>query len=337
MEETTLTTEGDTVKTSLPREYALFFYSRRVLPASLASGQNNLSPPLGTNSPAVLQPDGCSPVPGTLRDNFNRPDAALPGANKWSLILNQPNAGSMAVVNNALRPTSGAGAYNFGGAVWDTLVGGGTEAGLSVIQKSGNTNYTSLFLYARMNNKDYASGTGYRLRFFQQSGSDLIEIDRVGPGYAVFTPLAQTTHTINPGDVITFRVLCDNRTMVALTNGVQLLSVSDTMYSPPQWYFALRSCVFPTPVIFDNFSVSSQSGGSVVPPPAPTLLSPANGAGNQSTSPILTWNPSSGAISYRLQVAADSLFGFLILNDSPLTATSRQLASLSTLKKDFCG
>src|SRR2546425_7473528 len=55
-----LTTEGDTVKTSLPREYALFLYFLWVLPASLASGQNNLSPPLGPNSPAVLQPDGCS-------------------------------------------------------------------------------------------------------------------------------------------------------------------------------------------------------------------------------------------------------------------------------------
>ena len=335
MEETTLTTEGDTVKTSLPREYALFLFFLWVLPAGLARGQNSLSPSLQKNPPAVLQPDGCSLVPGTLRDNFNRPDAALPGTNKWSLIQNQPSGGSMAIVNNALRPTSSAGAYNFGGVVWDTLVGGGTEASLSVLQKSGNTSYTSLFLYARMNNKDYASGTGYRLRFFQQSGSDLIEIDRVGPGYAVFTSLARTTHTITPGDVITFRVLCDNRTMVALTNGVQLLSVSDTMYSPPQWYFAIRSCVFPTPVVFDNFSVSSQSGGPVLPPPAPTLLSPANGAANQSTSPTLTWNPSSGAVSYRLQVATDSLFGSLILDDSAITATSRQLSSLSNSKRYF--
>ncbi|TLY27820.1 MAG: fibronectin type III domain-containing protein, partial [Ignavibacteria bacterium] len=323
------------MKRSLLREYALFLFLHLFLQGGLARGQNSSSPPPQKNPPAVLQPDGCSPVPGTLRDSFNRPDAALPGANKWSLIQNQPNAGSMAVVSNALRPTSGAGAYNFGGVVWDTLVGAGTEASLSVLQKSGNTAYTSLFLYARMNNKDYASGTGYRLRFLQQAGSDLIEIDRVGPGYTVFTSLAQTTHTINPGDILTFRVLCDNRTMLALANGVQILSVSDSIYSPPQWYFALRSCVFPTPVIFDNFSVSSQSGGTVLPPSAPTLASPANGAGNQSISPTVTWNPSSGAVSYRLQVSADSLFGSLILNDSTLTATSRQLSSLSNSKKYF--
>jgi hypothetical protein len=214
-------------------------------------------------------------------------------------------------------------------------VGGGTEASLTVIQKSGNTSYTSLFLYARMNNKDYASGTGYRLRFFQQSGSDLIEIQRVGPGYGAFTSLAQTTHTINPGDVITFRVLCDNHTMVALTNGVQILSVTDTTYSPSQWYFAMRACVFPTPVILDNFSVTPQSGGPVPPPVQPTLVSPANGSVNQSTSPTLTWNPSSGAASYRLQVAADSLFALLILNDSTLTATSRQVPALSNSKSYY--
>ena len=43
-------------------------------------------------------------------------------------------------------------------------------------------------------------------------------------------------------------------------------------------------------------------------PAAPTLSSPTNGATGVSTSPTLTWNTSSGATSYRLQVSTSSAF-----------------------------
>ncbi|HYQ85621.1 MAG TPA: glycosyl hydrolase family 18 protein, partial [Bacteroidota bacterium] len=272
---------------------------------------------------------------GGLRDAFDLPDRALPGTNKWVLIQNQPNGGSMVIASNAIRPFSNAGPNNFGGVVWDSLVTGGAEASLTLVQKSASYYYTSLFIYGRMNNKDYNTGTGYRLRYLEQSGQDIIEIHRVGPGYANSSVLAQTLFEVNPGDVITFRVLCDNQTMAALVNNVQILSVRDTIYRPQQWYFAIRGSIFPTPVIFDNFRVSSGPGSPVPPPPAPVLISPANGALDQWTAPILTWSSSIGATSYRLQAATDSLFGSIIFDDSTFTTTSTQRLSLSDSQKYY--
>src|SRR5438128_2157972 len=137
---------------------------------------------------------------GTLRDDFNRSDGPLPGSNKWVLIQNQPSAGSMSIVSNAIQATSSAGVNNFGGVVWDSLYGAGTEASLTVTQKSGNTGFTSIFMYARMTNKDYNTGTGYRMRYLEQSGPDYLQIQRVGPGYANSFDLASANREINPGD-----------------------------------------------------------------------------------------------------------------------------------------
>jgi outer membrane protein assembly factor BamB len=60
----------------------------------------------------------------------------------------------------------------------------------------------------------------------------------------------------------------------------------------------------------------------------PTLVSPANLSNNVSIQPTLSWNTVSGATTYRLQVATDSLFISLVVNDSTLTATSKQVGPL---------
>jgi hypothetical protein len=193
----------------------------------------------------------------TLRDDFNRADGSLAGSNKWALIQNQPSSGAMNIVGSMIQASSSAGNTNFGGVVWDSLVSAGAEASVTVKQKSGNTSYTSLFIYAKMNNKDYNTGTGYRIRYFEQSGTDILEIHRVGPGYSISTVLASVSKELVVGDVITFRILCDNKTMVGLVNGVQVITATDATYLPAQWYFAVRSCVFPTPARFDDFAVSS--------------------------------------------------------------------------------
>jgi hypothetical protein len=265
---------------------------------------------------------------GVLRDNFNRANGNLVGSNKWATIVNSPNSGSLAITSNQMKATNSAGNYNFGGLAWDTLMTGGTEASVTLTQKSGVTSYSGLFIYARMNNKDYNTGTGYRLRYLEQSGADLIEIDRVTGGYANTVALASVNFEVNVGDVITFRILCDNQSMSALVNGSQVLSIKDPTYTPNQWYFGVRSCVFPTPILFDNFTVSSQPS-LTAPPSAPVLASPLNAAVNQPATLTLTWNASSGAATYRCQVATDSLFTGLVVNDSTLTTTSRQVANLS--------
>ncbi len=276
---------------------------------------------------------GGSVAQGVLRDSFNRPDSPLPGSNKWSLIQNQPSGGTINIVSNAIQPYSTAGNGSFGGVVWDTLMGSGTEESFTLAQKSGSNNNTSFFLYAKMSSKDYNTATGYRMRYLQQNSTDVLEIHRVGPGYAASTTLASTKYEVNVGDVVTFRVACDNKTLVVLVNGNQILSATDQTYMPSQWYYAIRACVLATPVRLDNFLVSSQA--SAPPPAAPLLLAPASGSAGQPTTLTLSWNPSAGATSYHCQLATDSLFTSLVVDDPTLITTSRQVGPLTANTKYY--
>lgn len=65
------------------------------------------------------------------------------------------------------------------------------------------------------------------------------------------------------------------------------------------------------------------------PPPAPVLTSPASGSKEQAVSPILRWHGSTGAVTYRSQVSANSGFSPLVFDDSIITATSRQVGPFS--------
>ncbi len=67
----------------------------------------------------------------------------------------------------------------------------------------------------------------------------------------------------------------------------------------------------------------------IAAPGLPTLTSPSNAATNVSIAPTLTWTASSGATTYRLQIATDSSFVTTILNDSTLATTQRQVGPLT--------
>jgi hypothetical protein len=67
----------------------------------------------------------------------------------------------------------------------------------------------------------------------------------------------------------------------------------------------------------------------VVPPSAPTLASPANGSATQSITPTLSWNTSTGATSYGLQVSTSSSFTTTVVNQTGITSTSRAISGLS--------
>jgi len=55
------------------------------------------------------------------------------------------------------------------------------------------------------------------------------------------------------------------------------------------------------------------------PPPAPTLKSPGSGSTVPALTPRLEWNPSSGAVSYGLQISTSSTFTTLLINESGIT------------------
>jgi len=64
-------------------------------------------------------------------------------------------------------------------------------------------------------------------------------------------------------------------------------------------------------------------------PGVPTLVSPTNGATGQATTLSLSWNTSSGATSYTLQVSPNNSFTSFVYNQSGLTSTSQQVSGLN--------
>jgi hypothetical protein len=64
-------------------------------------------------------------------------------------------------------------------------------------------------------------------------------------------------------------------------------------------------------------------------PESPTLVSPANGSTHVTTNPVMIWNASAGASSYRLQVSQSTSFNPVVFEDSVISATNRKTGSLN--------
>lgn len=65
-------------------------------------------------------------------------------------------------------------------------------------------------------------------------------------------------------------------------------------------------------------------------PAAPVLVLPVATAQNQPTSLSLSWLPSAGANTYRLQVSTSSTFATTLFNDSTITGNSQLISGLAT-------
>ncbi len=74
--------------------------------------------------------------------------------------------------------------------------------------------------------------------------------------------------------------------------------------------------------------VSSYTG--LEPPSAPILLSPDSGAVNISITQTLSWNASSGATAYQLQVSKSAVFSTLVFDDSTIALTTKQVGPLGS-------
>jgi hypothetical protein len=66
-------------------------------------------------------------------------------------------------------------------------------------------------------------------------------------------------------------------------------------------------------------------------PPAVTLLSPPNGAIEQSLAPVLTWSAAAGAQSYTVEVATDVAFANIVFSESISDTSTTVLGPLDTL------
>lgn len=69
--------------------------------------------------------------------------------------------------------------------------------------------------------------------------------------------------------------------------------------------------------------------------PTPILVSPPNGAINQSRRPTIIWKSSAGAARYHLQVSTDSSFSAIIFDDSTLIDTTKLLPPLYYITKYY--
>jgi hypothetical protein len=98
---------------------------------------------------------------------------------------------------------------------------------------------------------------------------------------------------------------------------------------------AVASRITLVPAGTPNLLLQTSYGVTPPPPPAvpvpsaPILLAPANAATNQSLTPTLSWNASTGATSYDLQVSTTSNFTASVQNFSGLTSTSKALTGLA--------
>jgi hypothetical protein len=79
--------------------------------------------------------------------------------------------------------------------------------------------------------------------------------------------------------------------------------------------------------------IRSERATEIISPPI--LNSPANGSTGISLNPTLTWNASAGAISYELQVSADSTFATTIYDKLDLTDVSKSILGLSLRTKYY--
>ncbi len=78
-----------------------------------------------------------------------------------------------------------------------------------------------------------------------------------------------------------------------------------------------------------NYGVTPPPPPAVPVPTAPVLLAPASASVNQSLTPTLSWNASSGAATYDLQVSTTSNFTAAVQNFTGLTTTSKALSGLA--------
>jgi hypothetical protein len=108
---------------------------------------------------------------------------------------------------------------------------------------------------------------------------------------------------------------------------------SDTLQSGQGYWINVNQAGLLT-LDTNNSPLSGNGNGGNPPcapfaPPIPIPASPQSGTTGVSTSPTLSWNATTCATKYHLQVSSNSSFNPLTVDDSTITGTSRQVSGLS--------
>jgi Tol biopolymer transport system component len=137
------------------------------------------------------------------------------------------------------------------------------------------------------------------------SGNPLVQI--TGTNSSDFTVATSPSSTIAAGGNTTFQIKFDPSSI-----GIKTATVS-----------------IPNNDLDENpYTFSIQGQGTVAPPTAPTLSSPANGSTSVLLNISLTWNSVITATSYQLQVSTDPSFASTLVNQTGLTTSTYNLTGL---------
>ncbi|MFH1226379.1 MAG: DUF2341 domain-containing protein [Planctomycetota bacterium] len=108
--------------------------------------------------------------------------------------------------------------------------------------------------------------------------------------------------------------------------GITSVSAAQSLNQSITYYWRVKGVNIAGP---GNWSASYKFTVNVPPPAQPSLFLPLNGALAVSLTPTLAWQAVSGATAYQCQVAADSGFNSIVINQNGLTATSTITAALA--------
>jgi len=132
-----------------------------------------------------------------------------------------------------------------------------------------------------------------------------------------------TSYTLQVSTISSFSsTVFDNSSLMSTSQQVSGLNNNTTYY----WRVSATNS-YGTSSPSTAWSFTTATGGTA--PSIPTLSSPSNGSTNVAIPPTLSWNASSGAPSYRLQVSTSSSFSSTVYDQSGPTSTSQQVSGLS--------
>jgi endonuclease I len=143
-----------------------------------------------------------------------------------------------------------------------------------------------------------------------------------GTSYSA-NPVFGSGSELGTGNFVVYKGIGSIDTLTGLTNGTtyHLLAV---VRNGSSW--SLTSKIQRTSFV---------SGVIITVPPIPTLMTPTDGAANVALNPSLSWNTSTGAASYHLQVARDTAFATFTVDSSNFTGTTFSLSGLSAGTKYY--
>jgi photosystem II stability/assembly factor-like uncharacterized protein len=82
-----------------------------------------------------------------------------------------------------------------------------------------------------------------------------------------------------------------------------------------------------------NGTIIKTTNGGTSPPSPPTLISPANNSTGISVTPTMTWNTSTGAVNYKIQIS--TVANFLVITDSATVSSTQYIVPQGKLSNGY--